>query len=510
MNSQPDSLTERSLRAVKWNYLGVVARIVSQLVAQIVLARLLGPEAFGLFAVAFIVVSVGNLLVEMGLGSALVQKKELTDADVRFAFTWVVVAGFAMAILVFLLSDAIAGFFHDPRVAEVSRGLTPVFILQALAVVPFSLLRRDMSFKAVQGVQIVSYLFGFLLVGVGAALLGAGVWSLVAAWIAQTLSSAIIFNIIRRHPMKPLFYMRNQGLQGFSARVLFTNMANWTIENVDNLLVGKLFGPTALGLYSVSYNLVRTPANHLVVTLQTVLFPASARAQDNHEGLRRAYLTVVAGVALIAAPVFGGVAAVSGTVVEALFGNKWIDAAPILLPLALAMILHTLMAVAGPVLWGKGAAGAELKVQFWVALALVAALLIASRYSMVVMAWAVCGVYALRLIGMTASLMRYIQLPLSRLMHSLRGGLIAALLTTGTLLLIDAQTSGMAPATRLSLEVPAAGLTLLLFVFSLPGLALSNELAAIAPRLLVRVPGLSNWLGRLRATRPTSYSQGSS
>lgn len=510
MNSQPGGLTERSLRAVKWNYLGVVARILSQLIAQIVLARLLGPEAFGLFAVAFIVVSVGNLLVEMGLGSALVQKKQLTDEDVRFAFTWVVVAGLVMATLVFLLSDAIAGFFHDPRVAEITRGLTPVFILQALAVVPFSLLRRDMSFKAVQGVQIVSYLFGFLLVGVGAALLGAGVWSLVAAWLAQTLSSAIIFNVIKRHPMKPLFHMRDQGLQGFSARVLLTNMANWAIENVDNLLVGKLFGPTALGLYSVSYNLVRTPANHLVVTLQTVLFPASARAQDNHEGLRRAYLTVVAGVALIAVPVFGGVAAVSGTVVEALFGNKWMDAAPILLPLALAMILHALMAVAGPVLWGKGAAGAELKVQFWVALALVAALSIASRYSMVVMAWAVCAVYAMRLVGLTAALMRHIHLPLPMLLRALRGGMFVGGVIVALLLLSDAVLGQLPAAPRLAMEIGIAGLALLLFVLGLPRLALSAELLWVVQRLLARMPRLSQsrWLHRLRAVPTPSTVSG--
>lgn len=504
--SNPTSLTDRSLAAVKWNYLGVIARIASQLVAQIVLARLLGPEAFGLFAVAFIVVGVGNILVEMGLGTALVQKRELTDEDVRFAFTWVVLAGLVMAALVFLLSETIASFFNDPRVAEVTRGLTPVFILQALAVVPLSLLKRELAFKAVQGVMIASYLIGFLLVGVGAALLGAGVWSLVAAWIAQTLVSAIIFNIIKRHPKKPLLNMRAKALQGFGARVLFTNIANWAIENVDNLLVGKLFGPAALGLYSVSYNLVRTPANHLVVTLQTVLFPASARSQDNHEGLRRAYLTVVAGVALMAVPIFGGVAAVSGTVVEALFGDKWLAAAPILLPLALAMILHALMAVSGPVLWGKGAAGAELKVQFWVALALVAALLIASRYSMVAVAWAVCAVYAVRLLWLTAVLMLHIQLPYARLMHSLRGGLIAGLLTTGTLLLLDSHISLMAATARLSLEMLAAGFVLALFIFGLPGIALSNELASLAQRMLSKfpVPGLGSWLGRVCATHPAA------
>jgi lipopolysaccharide exporter len=510
MNSRPDSLTERSLRAVKWNYLGVVARIVSQLVAQILLARLLGPEAFGLFAVAFIVVGVGNILVEMGLGSALVQKKELTDEDVRFAFTWIIVAGLAMAALVFLLSGAIASFFNDVRVAEIIRGLTPVFLLQALAVVPLSLLKRELAFKAVQGVQIVSYLIGFLIVGIGAALLGAGVWSLVAAWIAQTLTSAIIFNVIRRHPMKPLFSPRDQVIQGFGTRVLLTNMANWAIENVDNLLVGKLFGPTALGLYSVSYNLVRTPANHLVVTLQTVLFPASARAQDNHEGLRRAYLTVVAGVALMAIPIFGGVAAVSGTVVEALFGNKWLDAAPILLPLALAMILHALMAVAGPVLWGKGAAGAELKVQFWVALAFVAALLIASRYSMVVVAWAVCAVYAVRLVWLTAALMRHIHLPFSMLLRALRGGVLVGAVIVALLLVSDAVSHELSAALRLALEIGIAGLALLLFVLGLPRLALSAELLWVVQRLLARMPRLSQsrWLHRLRAVPTPSTVSG--
>lgn len=503
------SITERSLNAIKWNYLGVVARIVSQLVAQITLARLLGPEAFGLFAVALIVLGIGNIVVEMGLGSALVQKKHLTDEDVRLAFTWVVVAGFVMAMLVFVLAETIANFFHDPRVAEVTRGLTPVLVLQSLSIVPLSLLKRELAFKAIQGSQIVSYLFGFLLVGVGSALLGAGVWSLVAAWFAQTLSAAIILIAIKRHAMKPLFRSRDKVLRGFGVQVLFTNIANWVIENVDNLLVGKIFGPAALGLYSVSYNLVRTPTNHLVVTLQTVLFPASARAQDNQKNLQRAYLTVVAGVALIAIPVFAGIASVSGTVVDALFGNKWIDAAPILLPLALAMIFHALMAVAGPVLWGKGAAGAELKVQFGVALALVAALLVAARYSMVVMAWAVCAVYAMRLVGLTAALMRHIHLPLLVLLRALSGGVLAGAIIIVVLLLSDAVLGELSSVLRLALELGIAGLALLLFVFALPSLALSAELLWVVQRQLDRMPRIAKsvWLRRLgTASSPATKS----
>lgn len=504
------SVTDRSLSAVKWNYVGVVARIVSQLVVQIALARLLGPETFGLFGFAFIMVGIGNILVEMGLGSALVQKKHLTDEDIRFTFTWVVIAALGMTALVFLLSETISSFFDDPRAVEVLRGLSLVFIFQAFGVVPMSLLKRELAFKAIQGVQIVSYLIGFLIVGVSAALYGAGVWSLVAAWIVQTLSAALILNVIKRHGMKPLFYLSDKQLQHFGVRVLFTNITNWVIENVDNLLVGKFFGATALGLYSVSYNLVRAPTNHLVVTLQTVLFPASARSQDNQANLRRAYLTAVAGAALIAVPVFAGVAVVSDTVVEALFGTKWTSAAPVLLPLSLAMILHALMAVAGPVLWGKGAAGTELKVQFWVALTLVMALLLAAMDSMVVMAWTVCAIYAMRLVGMTIVLMLSIHLSLWPLLRALRGGLFAGAVVVATLVSFDVAFRSIAAESRLALEVGAAGLVLILFVMALPRWALSAELLWVIQRLLTSKPRLANsaLLRRLGAALPPSSESG--
>lgn len=501
------SLTDRSLSAVKWNYVGVVVRIISQLVAQIVLARLLGPESFGLFGVAFIIIGIGNILVEMGFGSALVQKKHLTDEDIRFSFTWIVIAALVMATLVFLLSESIASFFGEPRVAEVSRGLSLVFILHALGVVPMSLLKRELTFKVVQGVQIVSYLIGFLIVGVSAAIYGAGVWSLVAAWLAQTLTAALILNVMKRHNMKPLLHLPDKQLRDFGVRVLFTNISNWAIENVDNLLVGKYFGPTALGLYSVSYNLVRAPTNHLVVTLQTVLFPASARSQDNQANLHRAYLTVVAGVALIAVPVFAGVAAVSDTVVEALFGAKWTGAAPVLLPLSLAMILHALMAVAGPVLWGKGAAGTEFKVQFWIALALVGALLLAAMYSMEVMAWTVCALYGIRFVGMTIVLMRNIHLGLMPLLRALRGGLLAGAVVVAALVFCDVTLFYyIAAESRLALEIVIAGLTLILFVIVLPSWALSEELLWVIQRMLTSKPRLAHsvLLRRLGAAFPHS------
>ncbi len=499
------SLTELSLSAVKWNYLGVVARIIFQLAAQIVLARLLGPESFGLFAAAFLVIGIGNILAEMGLGSALVQKKKLSEADVRFVFTWVCLAGVLMSGITYLLADVIAQFFEDERIASVMRGLSPVFILQSLSIVPLALLKRDLEFKTIQIVQVLSYLIGYMLVGVGFALAGAGVTSLVAAWIGQSALSAALFYSFKRHPMKPIILGEGHGLKKFGIRALFTNMANWAIGNVDNLLVGKVFGPTALGLYSVSYNLVRTPADHLVVTLQTVLFPASARAQDNLDSLRRAYLIVVAAVSLVAFPVFAGIAAVTDTLIAALFGPQWVAAGPVLLPLSLSMILHAVMAVAGPVLWGKGAVGAELRVQFWVGVIFVVALLVASRYSVTAMAWAVCGVYGLRVVGMTVVLMRHIELSAHALLGALRGGVLSAMLVVFVLFVVDRTLLEWTPMLILAVEIALSGMVLTGFVLGFPHLALSNDLLVVTQKLLSGIPlGHSVLVRRILSIRPVS------
>lgn len=447
------SLTELSLRAVKWSYLGVVTRIVAQLAIQIVLARLLGPEVFGLFAVASLVLGLGIVTIGLGLGSALVQKKEITNEDIRLTFTWSILSGAGMALLTLLFANGIATFFHDPRIADVLRGLVPVFFFISLSIVPQALLRRELTYNVIQIVEITSYLIGFLVVGVGSALLGAGVWSLVAAWITQSASSTLILFVIRRHAMKPLFRERGKGLRTFGSHVLYTNLTNLVIENIDNLLVGRLLGPTTLGLYSLAYTFVRTPTNHLVLTLQNVLFSASSRAQSNQVGLQRAYLTVVSAIALVAIPLFAGIAVVPNTLIEGVFGQRWLAAAPVLTPLSLAMILHAIMAVTGPVLSGKGAAQAEFKVQFWVALALIPALLIAAQYSIVAVAWAVCAVYALRLVGMVVTLVLHVQLRPLAILRSLRGGGIVSVPVITTLLIADVSLPNWLPLTRLLIEI---------------------------------------------------------
>lgn len=485
-SATPLSLTSRALNAVAWSYFGVLARVASQLAVQIVLARILGPETFGLFAAATVCVGLGVVLIGVGHGSALVQKKEVTEEDVCQTFTWSIISAIVLAGLMALSAGPISSFFQDSRLTEILYWLSPVFIFMALSVVPQALLRRELSFKKIQIADISSYIFGFLIIGVGSALAGAGIWSLVAAWIAQAATNAFLLYMIRRPSVRLRFVAGDSGLRRVGFHVTKTNVANLLIENADRVLVGRLLGTATLGLYSLSYTFVRTPANHAVVTLQGVLFSASAQAQGNLPSLQRAFLVVISAIALVMVPILSGVATVPATIVGFVFGESWLAAAPILTPLSLAMIFHALMAVCGPVLLGRGVSDAEYKVQLWVAPLLIVAVLVAARHSAVAVGWAVAGVYAIRLIGMFAAVVRHIEVPIPKLLRAVSGGIILAAPVVFVLLIVEANVQFLALPVRLLLETLTAAATffatLRLFQRQIISLELRSVLMLLASR----------------------------
>ena len=499
-------LSDRSLAALKWNYAGVAVKVISQLIIGIVLARLLGPEPFGLFAITLLVTGVGSIVVEMGLGSALVQKEVVTEEDIRAVFTRLMLTGVAMACLAILGANWIAGLFNDARLGPVLIGGAIFLVFQSFGVVSASLLKRDLEIRTVQVGQVASYLIGFLGVGVTMALLGFGVWSLIAALISQSFIFTVMMYLKVRHPIKPLLRADTSHVNKFGYRVALTNLANWTIENMDNFLVGKFFGMNALGLYSISYNLVRTPTNHVMTTVQTVLFPASARAQKNNESIQRAYLATLGIVTLVILPTFAGVAAVSGTVVEALYGQKWVEAIPLLLPLALAMPIHAAM-TGSVILWGKGLVGLELRVQFWIAIVFVLTLLAASRISLIAMAWGVFIVYFLRCAWLTKEILRSIHLPWARFGLAVRGGLLLGIVAFIVLAGADRLliTLGVIPQIRLSVEIMLGMLVLVSIPVLFARFVLSPDVIWLLDKIVHKLPARLQSLFRryVRATPST-------
>jgi PST family polysaccharide transporter len=333
-------------------------------------------------------------------------------------------------------------------------------------------LKRRLDFKSLQVAQVSSYLLGYVALGIPAAYLGAGVWSLVSAQIAQRVLYTVQVFLRAKHSLRPLISVKVGGLAGFGWKVMGTNLLNWTIANADSGVVGKAFGSVTLGLYNRALVLVTVPVTNLMIVLQRVLFSAYSRAQDRRDALKRAYLASVGLIALLLGPLFVGVAAASSSVILGLYGEEWRAAVPILTPLALAMPLHAVMGLAGPLVWGTGRVEVELRIQGVVALVMGAVLLGLSGTSVVWVAWAVLGVYVLRCLMITGALARIAEIPPSSIARSLRGAFVASMLSGVLVWGLESwlRQSLVPPIARLAVDAVcvAAGYSLLLRAF--PGL----------------------------------------
>jgi lipopolysaccharide exporter len=511
-DKKPKGLAEATLAALQWNYAGALTRTACQFAVVVVLARILGPEPFGLVAAAWLVIGLGNLVADFGLGAALVQRRSVSEEEIRYVFTVQVLLGVALTVAVASSAGLVARIFGQADLIPVVRALSMMFLIQAFGQTAFSLMKRRLAFKGLQLAQVLSYILAYIMLGIPLALLDFGVWSLVIAQLCQgTLYTAIAYLQVR-HPVRPLLDSSGADLFDFGFKVVGTNLLNWSIISLDTLFVGRFFGVVELGLYNRAYTLLIAPMNNIVVVLQGVLFSASSRSQDEDSALKRGYLAAVGAIALVVLPVFGTVALVPRTVIEGLYGDRWLGAVPLLVPLALAVSFHAMMAVAGPVVLGKGQAGKELSVSAVVAVLFLAVLLLTSQMSLVTLAWGVFAVYVVRFLLMTSVVLRLVGGTWGEVLVAFRGGLLAFAATAPIVLGVDSILSllGTEPFFRLLGDVFVGATAVVTLIVALPSSVLpkealfalslvSHKLPPFLWRLVVRAGAGQGWEASYRA-----------
>lgn len=349
------SLGTKSVAAVKWSALGSVTRYALQLGGQIILARLLGPENYGLFALGLITLTLTSFLADFGFGWGLVQAKSLTDEDIRFVFTCQAAIGVVVAAGLYLAAPVVAWGFNEPRLQAILEWLCVACFFTAIHAPGNSLLRRDLDFRAINLIQVTSYFLGYFAVGIPLALHGAGVWSLVAAWLTQSFCAMALTLLHRPYPKKPLLRHSGPGeLRRVGVTVFVTNSCNWMLNNIDRLVIGRILSTSSVGLYSVGYNLATTPNSFLLDALQPAFFSAAARLQSEPERLRKVYISVISTVWILVAPLFVVLGIVAPDLVMLVYGREWAVSGQVLQILALAMPAFVTWGVSTPVLWNTG------------------------------------------------------------------------------------------------------------------------------------------------------------
>ncbi|CAM3808237.1 lipopolysaccharide biosynthesis protein [Roseateles saccharophilus] len=493
-------LAARSISAVFWGAGGTVVRMVLQMGAQVVLARLLGPTEYGVFAIGTLVITFSLFFADVGLAYGLIQKPSVDSRDIRFVFTWQIILGSTVATMVALAAGPIAGFFGEPRAAGVVRVLSVLCLINALAAPAMNLLKRELNYRALQLSQILSYFIGFVLVGIPLALAGQAVWSLVAAWSVQAALGGLFAYAQVRHPIKPLFWYEHARSQGsYGGVVLATNLLNWLIANVDRSFIGRWLPSRDMGLYSQTYNLLYSPSASLLGVIQPVFFSAASRVTERDEGsaARAAFLGLIAALALFVAPVFVATAVLAEPFVLTLYGPKWQGAAAVCAPLALAMPFFLMVGLCTPLLWTAGRPSDELRSQLPMAVGWALLCAWAAQHSVVAVAWAACGFFALRLAVVMRITAKRGAMSGGDLWRALRGGLVVCLALSAALAGLDLLLAAWPGPLRFVVAV-AIGLPFVLGMLHAFPQLVSSELRQLLAKLLDRLPErAARWLAFL-------------
>lgn len=330
------SLTSKTLHAARWTYLSTFITAGLQIVVTAVLARLLTPDAFGLVAMAGLVLRFGQYFAQMGVGQAVVQRAELTDDHASAGFWSSVLIGALFSGAAWLLAPLGAAAFGAPELIPVLQVMGLSFVLTGTSTTSFALLRRAMRFRAIAIAEIIAYVIGY-----GGALVlaatGAGVWALVFAGLCQNTAASILYNVLARPIVVPVTrWQPYRELLGFGTTVSFISFLEFLNSSLDTIAVGRLEGATQLGFYNRALSLTGLPMYYMSTSLSKVLLPSFSSIQEDTGRTGRAYISLITVFAGIGLPVAFGMSGASREVVAVLLGDQWTTSVPIMRIVAVA------------------------------------------------------------------------------------------------------------------------------------------------------------------------------
>lgn len=382
------TLAERTVRAGQWRMASWGVKTTLQLGVGVLLARLLAPAEFGLAGLAMVVIAFAQMVSELGLGLAVVQRRPLTERHLRTAFTASVLLGLAVAAVLCLLAGPAARLLRTPELPPLLRAMTLMFVFGAIGATARATLQRALDFRRLFAIDVASYGLGYATVAVPLALGGYGAWSLVWGSVVQAGLGAVLALRFGAHPLRPLLARTElRELCGYGVAATLNQLVNGTARNADTLLVGRLLGPAALGVYSRAFSLMTLPLYAVGDVMWHVLLPAMAEVRDDRARLGRAWLAAVQASVLAAAPMMAGLAVAAPQVAAGVYGPAWAGMAAPLRVLALAGVFRAVYHVSGALTHATGQVVAELGRQSAFAALVVAGTLAGAR-------WGVTGVAA--------------------------------------------------------------------------------------------------------------------
>ena len=305
----------------------ITAQLVSTLVT-IVLARVLDPTHYGIVAIVTVFIGLCNVFVTGGMGSAIVQKKEVDECDYNTAFIISIVMSILLYIVLFVASAYIANFYNMKELVPVIRVMALRLPIAAINTIQQAHVQRQMAFKKF----FIATLLGTAtsgIVGVSMALLGFGVWALVGQYLINTtIDTIVLFFTDGWIPKLQFSIKKAKAIFSFGWKVLATQLVYTLEADIRSLIIGKMFGSADLAYFEQGKKYPSLLVNNINTAINKVMLPAYSKEQDNLIRLKQMLRRSISIGIFILAPIMVGFAAISKNFVLVILTEKWMAAVP--------------------------------------------------------------------------------------------------------------------------------------------------------------------------------------
>lgn len=301
----------------------------AQLAYQILLARMLSPQDFGVVAMAAPILAFLQLFTELGLSQATIQRPRIGQGELSFLFWINVGASVLLGLATVAIAPLVGAFYGDLRVVGVTAVSGAMFVLSGLSSQHLALLNRNLAFGKLAVIDLCAFMLGAV-AGLLFAAAGVGYWSILIAQAITSLITVVLAWVLSHwRPGKPQGGQDWRALLGFGGNLTGFNIANFFARNADNILIGRFSGGVALGLYDRAYKLLLAPLTQISTPLSRVAMPLLAKTRDTPALYRTAYVRTLEAVVTLTYPCVVFAIATHEQLIVTVLGEKWQGVAPI-------------------------------------------------------------------------------------------------------------------------------------------------------------------------------------
>lgn len=322
-------LKQRSVRGGAVTLAAQVSKFTLKFGSTIILARLLTPEDYGLIGMATVLISFVEYFKDLGLSAATIQRKEINHQQISTLFWINLGVSCLVGLIVAGMAPAIAVFYHEPRLREITLSLAINFIFGGLTVQHQALLIRQMNFTSLAKVEVISILIG-VIVAVVSAQYSLKYWALVFMLMATSISNAIgVWVACQWRPGLPCRKSGVRSMLAYGSNLTGFGVVNYFSRNLDNILIGRRWGSQELGLYAQAYKLVLLPIEQINNPVTSVALPTLSSLQFEPEQYCKYYYQAMLSISSLGMPLVGFLFASAEPVILLVLGEQWLDTIPI-------------------------------------------------------------------------------------------------------------------------------------------------------------------------------------